>query len=86
MTRSLIASWVGNLVGALIVALPATYFYLSKHTPIPGTQRWFREDANRLRGAEEGEAAGDRSAPIARSRTFGSGSSRSREVVVEKHS
>lgn len=27
--RSLIASWIGNLVGACLVGLPAVYFYLS---------------------------------------------------------
>jgi len=41
--KSLIASYLGNIVGALIVALPATYFYL-------GDWR-----AGGLRGVEEGE-------------------------------
>jgi hypothetical protein len=56
--RSLIAAWLGNLVGALLVALPATYFYLARHTPIPGTRGLFEDPAaaGRLRGAEEGEA------------------------------
>lgn len=51
--RSLIAAWIGNFIGALLVALPATYFYLSTHTPIPGTRRLFGDDG--LRGVEEGE-------------------------------
>ncbi|TFY69632.1 hypothetical protein EVJ58_g295 [Rhodofomes roseus] len=41
--KSLIASYLGNIVGALIVALPATYFYLGDYR------------ASGLRGAEEGE-------------------------------
>ena len=42
--RSLIASYLGNIVGGLIVGLPATYFYLSDYR------------ADGLRGVEEGEA------------------------------
>jgi hypothetical protein len=30
-TRSLIASFLGNVVGALMVGLPATYYYLRDH-------------------------------------------------------
>lgn len=31
--RSLIASYLGNIVGALLVALPAWYFYLRDYDP-----------------------------------------------------
>ncbi|KAJ7096228.1 putative formate/nitrite transporter [Mycena epipterygia] len=41
--KSLIAAFLGNIVGALFVALPATYFYLWDY------------DAGGLRGAEAGE-------------------------------
>ncbi|KZT67141.1 putative formate/nitrite transporter [Daedalea quercina L-15889] len=41
--KSLIASYLGNIVGGLIVGLPATYFYLSDYR------------AGGLRGVEEGE-------------------------------
>ncbi|KAG6820252.1 hypothetical protein H0H93_003416 [Arthromyces matolae] len=40
--KSLIAAFLGNAVGGLIVALPATYFYLGDH------------DADILRAAEVG--------------------------------
>jgi formate/nitrite transporter len=39
--KSLIAAWLGNVVGALLVAVPAMYFYLSRN--------------DGLRSAEEGE-------------------------------
>ncbi|KAJ7178439.1 Formate/nitrite transporter [Mycena crocata] len=41
--KSLIASYLGNIIGALLVALPATYFYLSDY------------DVGGLRDAEAGE-------------------------------
>lgn len=41
--RSLIASYIGNIVGALFVALPATWFYLGDYR------------AGGLETAEEGE-------------------------------
>ncbi|EPT02647.1 hypothetical protein FOMPIDRAFT_1035835 [Fomitopsis schrenkii] len=41
--KSLIASYLGNIVGGLIVGLPTTYFYLSDYR------------ASGLRGVEEGE-------------------------------
>ncbi|KAG6916667.1 hypothetical protein DXG01_005891 [Tephrocybe rancida] len=47
--KSLIASFLGNVVGALFVALPATYFYLSDY------------DAGGLRTAEDGSASSDNS-------------------------
>ena len=47
--RSLIAAFVGNVVGALLVAVPYTYFYLSDYIP-----------AGHLRAVEEGEGV-DRS-------------------------
>jgi hypothetical protein len=43
--KSLIAAWLGNLVGALLVAVPAMYFYLSAD--------------NALRDVEEGEVLGN---------------------------
>ncbi|KAF4563387.1 hypothetical protein EYR36_003830 [Pleurotus pulmonarius] len=42
--KSLIAAYLGNIVGALLVALPATYFYLRDY------------EAGGLRNAESGEA------------------------------
>ncbi|KAJ8696756.1 hypothetical protein PTI98_006599 [Pleurotus ostreatus] len=42
--KSLIAAYLGNIVGALLVALPATYFYLRDY------------EAGGLRSAESGEA------------------------------
>ncbi|GBE81611.1 Formate/nitrite transporter [Sparassis crispa] len=45
--KSLVPSYLGNVVGALLVALPATYFYL-----------WDWR-AGGLRGAEEGEGGRD---------------------------
>lgn len=48
LIRSLIAAFFGNVVGALLVALPATYFYLLDH------------DAGGLRAAENGELVSDR--------------------------
>ncbi|KAG6876791.1 hypothetical protein C0992_011753 [Termitomyces sp. T32_za158] len=47
-SRSLIAAFFGNVVGALLVALPATYFYLMDH------------DAGGLRAAENGMLVSDR--------------------------
>jgi len=41
--RSLIASYIGNIIGALFVALPATYFYLGDY------------EAGGMRKAENGE-------------------------------
>ncbi|KZT24241.1 Formate/nitrite transporter [Neolentinus lepideus HHB14362 ss-1] len=41
--KSLIAAYLGNIVGALFMALPATYFYLSDY------------DTGGMRGVEEGE-------------------------------
>ncbi|KAJ6499985.1 Formate/nitrite transporter [Mycena vitilis] len=46
--KSLIASYLGNIVGALLVALPATYFYLWDY------------DVSGLRAAESGEAVQDK--------------------------
>ncbi|KAG6903028.1 hypothetical protein C0995_007461 [Termitomyces sp. Mi166 len=46
--KSLIAAFLGNVVGALIVALPATYFYLLDH------------NAGELRAAENGTLVSDR--------------------------
>ena len=43
--KSLIASYIGNIVGALLLAIPYTYFYLSDYIP----------DTSNLRGVEEGE-------------------------------
>ena len=31
MFRSFIASYIGNIIGALLVALPAVYFYLGDY-------------------------------------------------------
>ncbi|KII92076.1 hypothetical protein PLICRDRAFT_50507 [Plicaturopsis crispa FD-325 SS-3] len=42
--KSLIAAYIGNIVGALLVALPAVYFYLGDYQP-----------AGPLRATEEGE-------------------------------
>jgi hypothetical protein len=46
--KSLIAAYLGNIIGALFVAIPAIYFYLSDST------------ANGLRGVEEGEVLNER--------------------------
>jgi len=43
--KSLIASYIGNIVGALLVAVPYTYFYLGGYIA----------DTSNLRGIEEGE-------------------------------
>lgn len=45
LSRSLIAAFLGNVVGALFVALPATYMYLGDYS------------AGGLRSAEDGEIA-----------------------------
>jgi formate/nitrite transporter len=47
ISKSLIASLLGNIVGALFVAMPAVYFYLSDH------------HAENLRTAENGEMMGE---------------------------
>ena len=55
--RSLIASYLGNIVGALLVGLPALYFYAPDYKP-----------AGALREAEEGEIFNGESSPgVARS-------------------
>ncbi|KAL5528082.1 hypothetical protein ACEPAF_7218 [Sanghuangporus sanghuang] len=46
--KSLIAAFLGNVVGALCVAVPAVYFYLSDYD--------YRLDSRQLRNVEEGEA------------------------------
>jgi len=46
--KSFIASYLGNIIGALFVAVPAIYFYLSDST------------ANSLGGAEEGEVLNEK--------------------------
>ncbi|KIM75093.1 hypothetical protein PILCRDRAFT_827666 [Piloderma croceum F 1598] len=46
--KSLIAAYLGNIIGALFVAVPAIYFYLSDST------------ANGLRGVEEGEVLNEK--------------------------
>ncbi|KAJ8497135.1 hypothetical protein ONZ51_g686 [Trametes cubensis] len=55
--KSLIASYLGNIVGALLVGLPALYFYAPDYKP-----------AGALREAEEGEIFNGESGPgVARS-------------------
>jgi hypothetical protein len=49
--KSLIAAWLGNLVGALLVAVPALYFYLHE------------EDDRGIQGVEEGEGLNETSSP-----------------------
>ena len=49
MHRSFIASYLGNIVGALLVALPAVYFYLGDY------------NAGGLVQAEAGELTGSAS-------------------------
>ncbi|KAI0823708.1 Formate/nitrite transporter [Trametes gibbosa] len=46
--KSLIAAYLGNIVGALLVALPALYFFAPEYTP-----------GGALRNAEEGEGIND---------------------------
>ncbi|KAH8119608.1 Formate/nitrite transporter [Phellopilus nigrolimitatus] len=45
--KSLIAAFLGNSIGALFVAVPATYFYLHDYN--------YRADTHALRDVEEGE-------------------------------
>jgi formate/nitrite transporter FocA (FNT family) len=47
--RSFIASYLGNIIGALLVALPAVYFYLGDY------------NAGGLMKAERGEGSGSSS-------------------------
>jgi hypothetical protein len=51
ISKSLIAAWLGNLVGALLVAVPGLYFYLHE------------EDDRGLQGIEEGEGLNETSSP-----------------------
>jgi len=53
--RSVIAAFLGNAVGALFVAFPAVYFYLSD------------SHAARLREAETGEVLNERSGSVSSS-------------------
>jgi hypothetical protein len=46
--KSFIAAYLGNIVGALFVAIPAVYFYLSD------------SNTDTLRGAEEGEVLNEK--------------------------
>ncbi|PCH43954.1 Formate/nitrite transporter [Wolfiporia cocos MD-104 SS10] len=66
--KSLIASYLGDIVGALIVALPATYFYLGDY------------NASGLRGVEEGEGFNDARDT---SSSTASGNGKEREVAFE---
>ncbi|KAI3618671.1 formate nitrite [Moniliophthora roreri] len=50
--KSFIASYIGNIVGALLVGLPAVYFYLSDY------------EAGGLRTAETGEALNERNVTV----------------------
>ncbi|KZT04651.1 Formate/nitrite transporter [Laetiporus sulphureus 93-53] len=67
--KSLIASYLGNIVGGLIVALPATYFYLSDYS------------GGGLRGVEEGEVLND--AAIVNSDEDSSRNGKGREEAFE---
>jgi len=51
--KSLIASYLGNIVGGLLVGLPAVYFYLGNWNPNS------EEVAESVRSAEEGEGMND---------------------------
>jgi formate/nitrite transporter FocA (FNT family) len=48
--KSFLASWIGNMVGALIIALPALYFYFNE------------EDDQHMRDVEEGKRHRDETA------------------------
>jgi len=48
--KSFIAAYLGNIIGALFVAGPAIYFYLSDYS------------ADKLRGVEEGEVLNEKPA------------------------
>ncbi|THV02340.1 putative formate/nitrite transporter [Dendrothele bispora CBS 962.96] len=50
--KSLIASYLGNIIGALFVALPATYFYLGDYD-VGGLRR--AENGERKRSADDSE-------------------------------
>ncbi|TFK44787.1 Formate/nitrite transporter [Crucibulum laeve] len=58
--KSLIAAFLGNVVGALLVGLPATYFYLGDY------------NAGGLRSAEGGEALNERGVGAATNGSSGS--------------
>ncbi|OBZ66535.1 putative formate transporter [Grifola frondosa] len=68
--KSLIASYIGNIVGALLVALPAVYFYLSDYR------------ADGLRGVEEGEGFNSNNGPSDGSSGDGSNEADRREVYT----
>jgi hypothetical protein len=54
--KSFIAAFIGNIIGALFVAAPAIYFYLSD------------SNADSLRGVEEGEEGNGASSEIGEKR------------------
>ena len=62
MCRSLIAAYLGNIVGALLVALPALYFYAPDYR------------AGGLREAEAGEVMTERENARDRDRSEGTSS------------
>ena len=51
LCRSLLAAFFGNIVGALFVAIPHTYFYLRDYD----YARDSAPDARHMRNVEEGE-------------------------------
>ncbi|OCB89743.1 hypothetical protein A7U60_g3091 [Sanghuangporus baumii] len=65
--KSLIAAFLGNVVGALCVAVPAVYFYLSDYD--------YRLDSRQLRNVEEGEALNEIVQDVGTDKIKSSGSS-----------
>ena len=63
----MIAAFLGNVIGALCVAVPAVYFYLSDYD--------YRLDSKQLRSVEEGEAMNETVQEISTGRLKITGSS-----------
>ncbi|KAF5370730.1 hypothetical protein D9758_002009 [Tetrapyrgos nigripes] len=57
--KSLIASYIGNIIGALFVGLPAAWFYLGDYEA-GGIRNAEQGNASRASSSNEGSAVADR--------------------------